>query len=183
MKTLPLALLTVAMLSVPCRAQAQTDSARELKRLQEERDKAVAVAMEPIKRRYLSSLEPLLRRATQANDLDTAIKIREEIQKSGAAGQGVAESGAAAAFAAKLIGTKWIYFGKETITFMEDGKAQWSSGRDPWPWKVTSGGRRVVEGENMAKKAKFTMTFSADLKTGTVEGDGNKREIRNITSE
>src|SRR4051812_40548638 len=64
-------------------ALAQTDSARELKRLQDERDKAMAAAAEPINRRHAAALEQLLRRSVQSNDTETANKIRADLQKLG----------------------------------------------------------------------------------------------------
>src|SRR5688572_1526977 len=60
-------------------ASGQTDTAREYKQLREQRDKAIAAATEPINRRYSASLELLLRRAMQAHDLETAVKIKEEL--------------------------------------------------------------------------------------------------------
>lgn len=63
----------------PLTLLAQTDAARELARLQEQRGEALAAAAEPINRRYQQGLEQLLRRATQANDLETAMKIKAAI--------------------------------------------------------------------------------------------------------
>jgi hypothetical protein len=54
---------------------------RDLNQLREQHDQAKAAAIEPLERRYQASLEQLLKRATQGNDLDTAIKIREELEK------------------------------------------------------------------------------------------------------
>ena len=64
---------------------AETDIAREMNQLQDQHAKAVAAATEPLKRRYQTSLEQLLKRATQTNDLDTALKIREQLTALGAA--------------------------------------------------------------------------------------------------
>ena len=58
---------------------AETDIGREMNRLQDEHVKAVAAATEPLKRRYQTALEQLLKRATQANELDTAVRIREQL--------------------------------------------------------------------------------------------------------
>ena len=52
---------------------------RQLAELAAQRDKAIAEASEPINRRYQTSLEQLLRKATQANDLDAAVKIKNAI--------------------------------------------------------------------------------------------------------
>lgn len=72
--TLPVACLFIGFAAAPL--QAQTDAAREFEQVQQQRDKAIAAAIEPINRRYQQSLEQLLRRATQSNDLDTAVKIK-----------------------------------------------------------------------------------------------------------
>lgn len=64
---------------------AETDIGREMNQLQDQHTKAVAAAIEPLKRRYQTSLEQLLKRATQANDLDTALRIREQLTVLGAA--------------------------------------------------------------------------------------------------
>ena len=59
--------------------RAETPAERELKLLQDQRDKAIAIASEPINRKYQAALEQLLRRATQSNDLETALKIKQEL--------------------------------------------------------------------------------------------------------
>lgn len=51
----------------------------QLQRLKAERDKASAVAKEPVIRSYQAGLEQLLRRATSVNDLDGVTKIKEEM--------------------------------------------------------------------------------------------------------
>jgi hypothetical protein len=61
--------------------RAATDAARELDQLNTERDKALTAAAEPINRRYQTALEALLRRATLANDLETAIRIKQALEK------------------------------------------------------------------------------------------------------
>ena len=57
--------------------RAATEAEREFDRLTQERDKALASAAEPINRRYQSALDALLKKATQANDLETALKIKQ----------------------------------------------------------------------------------------------------------
>ena len=60
---------------------------RELIQIAGQRDQALAAVAEPVNRRYKENLEALLRRATQANDLDAALKIRQAIANlSGPAG-------------------------------------------------------------------------------------------------
>jgi hypothetical protein len=62
-----------------CTLRAETPAERELKLLQNQRDKAIATASEPINRKFQAALEQLLRRATQSNDLETALKIKQEL--------------------------------------------------------------------------------------------------------
>jgi hypothetical protein len=54
---------------------------RDLAQLREQREQAKAAVVEPIERRYQVALEQLLRRATQGGDLDTALKVKEELEK------------------------------------------------------------------------------------------------------
>ena len=70
--------LVVAVFTQPD-AVADLSFASDLAQLSEQRDKAISAATEPINRRYQTSLEQLLRKATQANDLETAVKIKEAI--------------------------------------------------------------------------------------------------------
>ena len=79
LKPLSLAALLPFVLNVAS-VRADSASERELTQAREQRDKAVAFAVEPINRRYQATLEQLLRKATQANDLETAVKIQNELK-------------------------------------------------------------------------------------------------------
>ncbi len=54
---------------------------RELERLRSDYEKAVAAALAPIKRRHQADLETLLHRATRANDIDAATKIKRVLDE------------------------------------------------------------------------------------------------------
>ena len=54
---------------------------RELERLRSDHEKAVATALAPIERRYQADLEALLHRATRANDIDAATKIKRVLDE------------------------------------------------------------------------------------------------------
>jgi hypothetical protein len=60
---------------------AASETQREFDRLTQEREKALAAAAEPINRRFVAALEPLLKKATQANDLETALTIKQSIER------------------------------------------------------------------------------------------------------
>jgi hypothetical protein len=59
---------------------AESSIENEFVGLKAQHKRAIAEAVEPINRRYQASLEQLLRRATQAGDLDLALSIRNELK-------------------------------------------------------------------------------------------------------
>jgi len=178
-----IAVLVQVVAMIPASAQSKLD--RELTQLMEQKEKALAAAIEPVNRQYQKSLETMLRRAMQTGDLETAVKIKGELEKLGASQQAAEEpaDSRADSFAKRLVGTKWYWFDRETITFLEDGKAQWKENPEHWPWEVTSAGRRTIEGVNKANGKKWTITFDRNLTTGSVEGDGGSRKLQRILPE
>lgn len=116
--------LTLALL-VPA-AFADSGYQRELAELSAQRDKAIAEASEPINRRYQAALEQLLRRATQANDLDAAVKIKDALVSS--------------PLGSRLQGS-WINKGiKSRIQFTPDGvfKESWNDEVQEGQWEALS---------------------------------------------
>ena len=79
-RTTVLCLVAAISLALPSLSLAG-DAAREFDQLTLDRDKALATAAEPINHLYQTALEALMRRATQANDLDTAVRIKEALEK------------------------------------------------------------------------------------------------------
>jgi len=79
MKPVHIIAIALAFTVLPPALLAETPYEHDLKLLKEQRDRAVATAVEPINRRYKESLEQLLKRATQGNDLDTALKVKTEL--------------------------------------------------------------------------------------------------------
>jgi hypothetical protein len=173
-----LTLLALAFTSPGSHAQSDLD--REFTQLQEQHEKALAAAAEPVNRRHQIALESLLRRATQARDLQTANKVNAQLSKLAVT---LAHPFTVESLTAFLVGTKWTWFGNETLTFLPDGKAKWKDGEDLWPWKVTSGSRRVIASEHGLKGRKFTITFDREMKTGIIEGDMATRKTEILTAE
>jgi hypothetical protein len=62
-------------------SQVTSDADREFQRLTLDRERALSAAVDPINRRYKAALEALMRRATQANDLETALKLKQAIEQ------------------------------------------------------------------------------------------------------
>lgn len=189
-------LLTALLLVLPAQALlADPQFDTELKRLRDDRDKSLAAADEPINRRYQQALEALLRRATQAADLPSAIKIRDELQKLGAANPAATAPASNSAnteprdspsapetvesLTQQLIGTKWDWFNGEKLTLLADGKANWQGSSHLWSWKVSKPGQRVIEGVDGRNGGKFTITFDRKLQTGKID-DWNPRQTRRL---
>ena len=73
--------LAAAISLAPQPMRAAVDAAEEFYQLTLNRDKALANAAEPINRLYQSALESLQKRATLANDLDAAVRIKQALDK------------------------------------------------------------------------------------------------------
>jgi hypothetical protein len=172
----------LCLVAITSPAVGQTRFSQELKQLQEKHAKELAIAVEPVNRRYRSELETMLRRATQANDLPTANQVNAELIKLGVATHLATEGSnvTVESLTKALTGTTWVWFGDADITFLADGKVQYKKESVQWPWKVTSAGHRIVEGMNKDIGTKFTVTFDKDLKTGTIEIGGRTRTTKRI---
>ncbi|RYD17896.1 MAG: hypothetical protein EOP88_24480 [Verrucomicrobiaceae bacterium] len=92
---------------------AETAYDKQLTDLQSQRDKALSAATEPIFRRYRTALEELLQKATRANDLDAAVKIKAAL-----------DSSQRVAIASEFEG-RWAHTGiKSRLQFNRDGGFQ-----------------------------------------------------------
>ncbi len=89
-------------------AQASPGYATELKLLAQQRDRELADVTAPVIRRYKDSLNLLLKKATQAGDLPTALKVKEELAKMGEAtpNSEISAQGTESIF----LGKKWGWF-------------------------------------------------------------------------
>jgi hypothetical protein len=132
MKT-PQMMSALILLSLAGPILAESDAWRELKQLHEQREKAVAAAVEPINRRYQTALEQLLRRAMQSGDLETAVSIKNELSVLGATGGDEGKT----AFELALTSNAWTWTipgGRSVLRFKPDGnvvgdwsfKARWA---------------------------------------------------------
>ena len=122
----------IALTSTISSLSAQTSFDRDLQQLKEQRDKSAASAVEPINRRYQSALEQLIGRATQAKDLESALKIKEELRVLTLGGTAAALEASTTAtkskggsdLVAKLPGTTWLWGGEPSMkfTFLAGGR-------------------------------------------------------------
>jgi hypothetical protein len=126
-------------------AVSQSAFDRELASLSEQREAALLKAIRPINDQYRKSLEQMLKKATQASDLDAAIRIKKELDGVKGELNNVPSSDKLISnppkpsisdkLALKLKGTSWLW-GKPPIskfTFLPNGEfeghmkfARWS---------------------------------------------------------
>ena len=78
--------LTILFVALTVASYGESAYERDLNQLVEQRDKTLAAATAPITARFKASAEQLLRRATQAGDLDAANKINAALAELGVAG-------------------------------------------------------------------------------------------------
>jgi len=101
---------------------AQSPYERELQMLKEQRDKSTADALDPINRRYKAAVEQLVSRATQAKDLEVAVKAKAELDD----------------LNTKLPGTSWLWAGNSSLKFTFLPNGRFSGHFKDATWKVLS---------------------------------------------
>ncbi len=112
MKTLLAPIFTLALVAA---SLAESAYERELQQIIEQRDKALASASEPILKRFQTTAEQLLRRATQAKDLDASDKIKVAMSPDAGPPAQTMSKSSERALRRKLEGTKWIGDGRHWI--------------------------------------------------------------------
>ena len=117
---------------------AESICERELAQLKDQHEKAVAVAIEPLKRRYQTSLEQLLQRATLAKDLDAAIKIRDQLRALGIPAGAVDTR-------RFFLGSPWVAPSGTSFTFKSNGTGIRTLGGRIIPFNWTMDPDGVVE--------------------------------------
>ena len=164
-------LITIALIGVASStASAQTPAAREFQQLTEQHRKALAVAVEPVNRRQQTALEALQRRATQAGDLETALKIKESLKE---LSPNITADGAAATAGQMpsrrevekaIVGgwtwgapNKWITLSAEGTAVLDDIRMSWKADLD----------RVVTLTDKRDPKRKAKMIFAPDLSSYT----------------
>ena len=80
----------VAALATHAFGQSYSD---DFNKLRDDQQKSIRAVVEPINRRYVEALEQLLRKATQAGDLTTAVAVKEELARYGQTTTGGAGAG------------------------------------------------------------------------------------------
>jgi len=141
------------------------------KSLLEKRDNAVRV----IDRRLVEELEKLKVIYTKRGDLNAANAIVELIgkYKTDEGDENVDKD-----MKTTLIGTKWVWFRHETITFADNDKAFFNSNdQQLFTWKITDEKERIISGTTPSGRA-YKMKFSKNFKKvrifdGAVERDTN----------
>ena len=174
MRKLALALATHTALTVAAFAQTGTYNS-EYERLQKDYETATKQALDPLQKRHAAALQQLLRKATQAGDLETALKVKEALEKITPAPPSStrnATTGASkrAALTANLTSSKWAVFDTptqkriDTQIFNPDGTC---TGRLNGKWEALSGD---------------TVRISANAQTydGTINEAGTQIEFTRI---
>ena len=141
-----LALVTLAALATSTFAQTGTYKS-DYERLQKDYEAATKQALEPIQKRQSAALEQLFRKATQAGDLETAIKVKEALEQLSPTPQASTRNATTGAskrteLTANLTTTKWAVFDTptqkriDTQVFNKDGTC---TGRLNGTWEALSG--------------------------------------------
>jgi hypothetical protein len=163
MKTLARSILLLAAGT----ALAESPFERELAQLTAQRDKEISAANEPINRRYKQAMEGLLRRATQANDLDAALKIR---QASGDPASPAATSSTPASAPTKVALTK-----RGLENHLEG--TTWVTDTNDWLQKFTFQKGSVISNPSKEGKGRTAVFHAVDGATIVYPWDGGQSTI------
>ncbi len=173
-------------------ARAQTDTATEFTRLQKDQQQAIKAALEPLNRRYIEALQQLLRRSTASGDLDTAVKVREELKHLGVtmtasgassgADSAATEAAAAKTFEMRITGSTWTFpweGGVQTIRLAEGGKLVlgWSK-TAPRTWRVLRDG--VIELAPYSSAVLETMQVHSSDQSAVLTRKGKTYPIQRV---
>jgi hypothetical protein len=143
----------------------------DVQNLLDKRNSAVRV----LDKRLVEELEKLKINYTRKGDLDAANAIVELIGKYNTDG---VDENVDKDMKATLIGTKWVWFGRETITFAHNDKALYNSNSQKlFLWEITDHKERIISGTTPSGRA-YKMQFSKNFKKarifdGAVERDTN----------
>lgn len=142
-----LVLATLALAAFTAAAFGQSSALKsEYERLQNDYAAATKQALDPIKKRHAEALQQLVRKATQAGDLETAVKAKEALDQlvpAQTGGTRNATTGASkrATLAEALTSSKWAVFDTptqkriDTQIFNPDGTC---TGRLNGKWEAIS---------------------------------------------
>jgi len=165
----------VALAALTTAAFAQSGSYKsEYDRLQKEYEAAIKQALEPIQKRQAAALEQLVRKASQAGDLETAVTAKQTLNqitlKQVASKNATTGASKRSALSANLVSAKWALFDTPTQKrlaaqlFNADGTC---SGRLNGKWEVLSGNTMKI-------------TTNAQTYEGTVNDAGTEIDFERI---
>jgi hypothetical protein len=143
----------------------------DVKNLLEKRDNAVSA----IDKRLVEELEKLKVNYTKRGDLESANAVVELISKYKPT---EGDENANKDMKNALIGTMWVWFNQETITFEDSNKALYNSNQKKlFTWEITDEKERIISGMTPGGRA-YKMQFSKNFKKarifdGAVERDTN----------
>jgi hypothetical protein len=160
----------VALLCLKSIALGDTEIAREFALVKAQHTREVAQAVEPIDRRYQLSLEQLLRRATQAANLDLALSIQNEL-KTMQAGEKLR---------AVLDGSTWAWTRpgvRETVQFFKDGTFKHQL--FPGTWEVVDAHTIRMKASSIAEwQLRFNDNYTTFEAIGGLPGDQGVKGAR-----
>lgn len=156
------------------RAIAQSTFDKELATLSAQRGEAVFKALKPINDQYRSALEAMLKRATQAGELDSAMKIREELKNAPTnevMTSNFSKSAEATKLESRLVGSSWLWGNppQSKFTFLANGKfeghmkfARWSIVADNLIFYQGAGNNGEILSGIMCASKNFDQIFACE---------------------
>lgn len=172
----PTCLALVLSLAVAAGACAAGETPPEIVAARKRYEAAAALAMKPLREKYLQELQQIKNRALSLKNLDLAVAVDNEMKTVEPAGP-ISRSDTVADWENRLIGTSWVWDKGKTITFQENGSVTPRFGM--MQWKFTAPGSMEFHFENGDHG---TVTFEKSLVRGTIHvvGSGGKKTTQTL---
>ena len=182
--------ILILLIALGSPAKAQTSFAAEFSKLKEQRQKELDAAAEPVNRHYVEAFQQLLRRASTGGDLDTALKVREDLERlgvttsTGAAPLAGTVAAATQSFEHRMIGSTWTLTTEnkvETVELKAKGELilGWDKAAKGFKWRAARDG--VIELFVYKDRVSFdTIDVAPDGRKGTLTRRGKKFETTRI---
>jgi hypothetical protein len=183
--------LALALLLAGTAGAAESAFEKEAKQLRDQRDKAVAAAVDPINKRYQQALEQVIRRAAQAKDQPAVDKLKEEL---GNVGANLVSAAQSTKLQDRVRRTRWTMNLNQSKQPQKDSWMQlepdgqvtlgWNAAPATGAWSVTSENTITVQWQGLSNNETHVMTFdrgmrSAQYARGT-EPTATKWEVKRL---
>ncbi|NNE93312.1 MAG: hypothetical protein HKN23_16840 [Verrucomicrobiales bacterium] len=180
-------LWVVAAVSTPAQ-DGDKRYAKDLEKLKAEYRVEVEEALDPVKKRYKHNLETLLKRSTFDNDLDTAVKVRQELKRLRNGNAGQPESPFVGQWEYKQSGNTYRRIVRDdgSVELWKNGKEWMKNERDLWwdgfTWIPAGDGKIEILNGKGEKYLLWTLSGKDEVTQREINRTGDVWKLKRASS-